>query len=318
MEYRDYYKTLGVSKNASEKEIKSAFRKLARKYHPDMNPDDPQAESRFKEVNEAYEVLSDAEKRAKYDQLGADWKRWQQAGGRAQDFNWNQWATGPAGQRVYTQNINMEDLEDLFGGGNPFSDFFTSIFGGVGMRGGASRRGINGFDFQSRPQRGQDFEQEVEISLTEAHHGTTRLLEKDGRRLQVKIPAGAKTGTRVRMRGEGGSGSGQAGDLYLRVKVSLDPRFERKGDDLFTNVPVDLYSAVLGGEVRVPTLTGEVKLKIPAGSQNGQKFRLRGKGMPKLKKKDQFGDLYATLDVRLPKKLSDKQREHFEALRDLG
>ena len=192
MEYRDYYKTLGVSKNASEKEIKSAFRKMARKYHPDVNPDDPQAESRFKEVNEAYEVLGDSEKRAKYDQLGADWKRWQQTGGGAQDFNWNQWATGPAGQRVHTQNINMEDL---FGGGSPFSDFFTSIFGGAGIRGNTSQRGVNGFDFQSRSQRGQDLEQEIEISLTEAYHGTTRLLEKDGRRLQVKIPAGAKTGT---------------------------------------------------------------------------------------------------------------------------
>jgi curved DNA-binding protein len=312
MEYRDYYKTLGVNKNASEKEIKSAFRKLARKYHPDMNPDDPQAESRFKEVNEAYEVLSDSGKRAKYDELGADWKRWQQTGGRAQDFNWNQWATGSAGQRVRTQNINMEDLEDLFGGGNSFSDFFTSIFGGAGMRGDT-----HGFDFQNQPQRGRDFEQEVEISLAEAHHGTTRLLEKDGRRLQVKIPAGAKTGTRVRMRGEGGS-KGQAGDLYLRVKVLPDQRFERQGDDLCTTVPIDLYSVVLGGEVLVPTLSGEVKLKIPAGSQNGQKFRLRGKGMPKLKKKDQFGDLYARLEVQLPRKLSAKQREHFEALRDLG
>jgi curved DNA-binding protein len=319
MEYRDYYKILGVKKNASEKEIKSAFRKLARKYHPDVNPDNPQAESRFKEVNEAYEVLGDSDKRAKYDQLGADWKRWQQTGGRAQDFNWNQWATGsPAGQRVYTQNVNMEDLQDLFGGDNPFSDFFTSIFGGVGMRGGGSRVGANDFGFQSQPQRGQDLEQEVEISLTEAYHGTTRLLDKNGRRLQVKIPAGAQTGTRVRMRGEGtSSGDSQAGDLYLRLKVSPDPRFERDGDDLSTTIPVDLYSAVLGGEVSVPTLSGKVKLKIPAGSQNGQRFRLRGKGMPKLKQKDQFGDLYAKLDVQLPKKLSAKQREHFEALREL-
>jgi curved DNA-binding protein len=316
MEYRDYYKTLGIKKNASEKEIKSAYRKLARKYHPDVNPDDPQAESRFKEVNEAYEVLSDSGKRAKYDQLGADWKRWQQTGGGAQDFNWNQWATGPAGQRAYTQNVNVEDLQDLFGDGNPFSDFFTSIFGGAGMRGGASRAGVNDFDFQTRPRRGQDIEHEIEISLTEAYHGTTRLLDKDGRRLQVKIPAGAKTGTRVRMRGEGGAGN-QAGDLYLRVKVSADPRFERKGDDLSTIVPVDLYTAVLGGEVRVPTFSSEVKLKIPAGSQNGQKFRLRDKGMPNLKKKGQFGDLYAKLNVQLPKKLSPKQREHFEALREL-
>ncbi|MBN1994607.1 MAG: DnaJ domain-containing protein [Anaerolineae bacterium] len=315
MEYKDYYQILGVNKNASEKDIKSAFRKLARKHHPDMNPDDPQAEARFKEINEAYEVLGDPEKRAKYDQLGADWHRWQQAGGNSQDFNWGQWATGPAGQRVNVRYANMQDLEDLFGGGNPFSDFFTSIFGGMG----SDPRG-SGFDYRPQPRRGQDLEQEVEITLAEAYHGTTRLLTKDGRRLQVKIPAGAKTGTRVRMRGEGGGSrsGGQTGDLYLRVKVAPDPRFERKGDELHTTVPVDLYTAVLGGETRVPTLSGEVNLKIPAGSQNGQTFRLRGRGMPKLNKKDQHGDLYARLDVRLPTKLTAEQRKQFETLRKLG
>jgi curved DNA-binding protein len=318
MEYKDYYQILGVDKNATDKEIKSAFRKLARQHHPDVNPDDPQAEARFKEINEAHEVLGDPEKRAKYDQLGADWHRWQQAGGQPHDFNWDQWATGPAGQRVHVQYATAEDLEDLFGGGNPFSDFFTSIFGGMGMPNGGSR--AHGFDFQTQSQRGQDLEHEVEISLAEAYHSTTRLLTKDGRRLQVKIPAGAKTGTRVRMRGEGASGSvgGQAGDLYLRVKVTPDPRFERRGDNLHTTAPVDLYTAVLGGEVGVPTLSGEVKLKIPAGSQNGQTFRLRGKGMPKLNKKKQHGDLYAKLNVRLPTKLTAKQREHFETLQRLG
>ncbi len=323
MEYKDYYKILGVSKNASEKEIKSAYRKLARKYHPDVNTEDPEAETRFKEINEAYEVLGDPDKRTKYDQLGTNWHRWQQQGGRSQDFDWSQWATGPAGQRVHTQYVNMEDLEDLFGGGgggSPFSDFFTSIFGG-GMGGRTSQPGGGGFNYRTaRPQRGQDMEQEVEISLTEAYHGTTRLLEKDGRRLQVKIPAGAKTGTKVRMRGEGGGSAtgGQSGDLYLRVKVAPDPRFERNGSDLTATIPVDLYTAVLGGEVKVNTLSGEVNLKIPAGSQNGQTFRLRGKGMPKLGKKEQYGDLYAKLNVRLPTDLTDKQREHFEALQQLS
>jgi curved DNA-binding protein len=263
-------------------------------------------------------VLGDPEKRAKYDQLGADWHRWQQAGGHPYDFNWNQWATGPTGQRVHVQYASAEDLENLFGGGNPFSDFFTSIFGGMGTRNGGSR--TSGFEYRPQSQRGQDLEHEVEISLSEAYHGATRLLTKDGRRLEVKIPTGAKTGTRVRMRGEGGSGSvgGQAGDLYLRVKVTPDPRFERKGDNLYTTAPLDLYTAVLGGEVRVPTLAGEVKLKIPAGSQNGQTFRLRSKGMPKLNKKGQHGDLYAKLKVRLPTKLTAEQREHFEALQRLG
>ena len=316
MEYKDYYKILGVDKTASGKEIKAAYRKLARKFHPDDNPNDPKAEERFKEINEAHEVLSDREKRAKYDQLGADWQSWQQTGGRPGDFNWGQWAAGPEGQRVHVRYGTPEDLEDLFGGGgSPFSDFFTSIFGGMG--GAGARRGSGGFEYQPRPQTGQNLEHEVDISLAEAHQGTTRLLNKDGRRLEVKIPAGAKTGTRVRMRGEGGTGmaGGQAGDLYLKVNVAPDPRFERKEDDLYVTVPVDLYTAVLGGEVRVPTLSGEVSLKIPPGSQNGQSFRLRGKGMPKLGKSSERGDLYTRLDVRLPTQLTPRQRELFDQLR---
>jgi curved DNA-binding protein len=316
MEYKDYYKILGVTKNADEKEIKTAFRKLARQHHPDVNPDDAQAEERFKEINEAYEVLGNAEKRAKYDQLGADWQRWQQRGGSPNDYNWGDWTTGPGGQRVHVQYGSPEDLEDLFGGDSAFSDFFTSIFGGVG-RGSAPN---GGFEYRPRPQRGHDFEHEVDISLAEAYHGTSRLLNKDGRRLEVKIPAGAKTGTKVRMRGEGGSGvsGGEAGDLYLKVQVAPDARFERKEDDLHVTVSPDLYSVVLGGEVAVPTLSGEVKLKVPAGSQNGQIFRLRGKGMPKLGKSGEYGDLYATLNVRLPATLTAEQREHFEQLRQLS
>ncbi len=313
MDYKDYYKILGVDKKASEKEIKAAYRKLARKYHPDMNPNNPQAEARFKEINEAHEVLSDPQKRAKYDQLGADWQRWQQMGGRPGDFDWSQWAAagGPGGGRVNVRYGNPEDLEGLFGGGSPFSDFFTSIFGG-GMP-----RGAGGFNVRTRPQTGQDLEHEVEISLAEAYHGTSRLVNKEGRRLEVKIPAGAKTGTKVRMRGVGGEGmrGGQAGDLYLKVKVAADPRFERKDNDLYVTTPVDLYTAVLGGEVRVPTMNGEVTLKIPAGSQNGQTFRLRGKGMPKIGQAGEHGDLYARLDVRLPTKLTPRQRELFEQLR---
>lgn len=321
MEYKDYYKTLGVDKKATDKEIKSAFRKLARQYHPDINPDDPQAEARFKEINEAYEVLGDREKRTKYDQLGADWQRWQRTGGQPGDFNWDQWTATPGGGRAHVRYGTPDNLADLFGSDSPFSDFFNSIFGGLGggmgQSGGFS--GLDGFDFRFEPQRGQDLEQEVEISLVEAYRGTTRLLSKDGRRLQVKIPPGAKTGTRVRVRGEGGGGAagGQAGDLYLRVKVARDPRFERKGDDLHVTVPVDLYSAVLGGEARVPTLTGDVKLKIPAGSQNGRVFRLRGKGMPELRRPSRHGDLYARIEVRLPTDLTAEQRELFEQLRRL-
>ncbi|HEY74889.1 MAG TPA: J domain-containing protein [Thermoflexia bacterium] len=314
MEYKDYYQILGVSRDATEDEIKRAYRRLARKYHPDVNPGDKEAEERFKEINEAYEVLSDPEKRRKYDQLGAAWREWERMGGRPGDFDWSQWvSTAPGGQRVYVRYGTAEDLEDLFGGSSPFSDFFTQIFGGLGGAPG-------GFEFRTRPRRGQDLEQEVEISLEEAYHGTTRLLQKDGRRLQVKIPPGAYTGLRIRMAGEGGPGAagGQPGDLYLRVRVAPHPRFERRGDDLYTTVPVDLYTAVLGGKVRVETLAGPVILTIPPGTQNGQTFRLRGKGMPKLRQKGQYGDLYARVEVRLPTRLTPRQRELFEELRRLS
>ena len=317
MEYRDYYQTLGVSKDADEKEIKRAFRKLARECHPDVNPGDARAEERFKEINEAHEVLSDPEKRAKYDQLGSAWRDWDRMGGRPGDFDWSQWATGApggAGQRVHVRYGTPEDLDDLFGGGSPFSDFFSQIFGGMGVGVGGSP---GGFEYRVRPQRGRDYEQKVAISLREAYQGTARTLQKDGRRLEVKIPPGARTGTRVRIAGEGGPGAagGAAGDMYLRVDVLPDPQFERRDDDLYTTVPVDLYTAVLGGQTQVPTLSSPVRLTIPAGTQNGRTFRLRGKGMPRLRQPDQHGDLYAKVDVQLPTQLGARQRELFEELR---
>jgi curved DNA-binding protein len=310
MEYKDYYKVLGVPKTASEKEVKSAFRRLARQYHPDANPDDPQAEEHFKELNEAYEVLSDPDKRAKYDQLGADWQRWQRAGRQPGDFDWSQWTTGRPGERVHVRYGSPDDLRDLFGGSSPFSDFFSQVFGGMG-----------GGGFQGRPpvaRRGQDYEQPVEVTLQEAYHGTTRLLRKDSRQIQVKIPPGADTGTRIRLRGEGGEGLGgaQAGDIYLRVVLLPDPRFERKGDDLYTTVPVELTTAVLGGQVEVPTVDGKVRLTIPEGTQNGRLFRLRGKGMPRLRQPSEHGDLYARVEVQLPTRLTTRQRELFEELQE--
>ncbi len=319
MEYKDYYQTLGVNKNAGEKEIKSAYRKLARKYHPDVNPNNKNAEARFKEINEAYEVLGDSQKRTKYDQLGSNWHRWQQTGGNAGNFDWGQWmgSMGGAGggPRVNVRYGTPDDFGDLFGGsGGGFSDFFTSIFSGAGRAGGRSTQNPQG----ALNQNGRDIEHDLEISLAEAYKGTTRIVNKDGRRLQVKIPAGAKTGTRVRMRGEGNkSFGGKAGDLYLKVTVAPDPRFERDGSSLHVEVPVNLYTAVLGGEIRVPALSGDVRLKIPAGAQNGQKMRLRGKGMPKLRKSNEYGDLFVKLNVRLPKKLSVAQKELFEQLRKL-
>jgi curved DNA-binding protein len=326
MEYTDYYDILGVEREASQEEVKRAFRRLARKHHPDVNPDNPEAEERFKEINEAYEVLSDPEKRQKYDRLGANWRRYQQTGGQPGDFDWGQWTTGAPGsggpQRVYVRQGTPEDFEDLFGGGSPFSDFFTQIFGGMGAGAGsgAAPGGAGGFNYQVRPQRGRDYEQEVEISLREAFDGTSRILQQDGRRLSVTIPPGARTGTRVRVAGEGGSGAagGEAGDLYLRVKVEPDSRFQRETDDLHIAVPVDLYTAVLGGETRVPTMEGSVMLTIPAGTQNGQRFRLRGKGMPRLRKPEDHGDLYAEVSVQLPTDLTARQRELFEQLRGIS
>ncbi len=322
MEYRDYYKTLGVSKSADAKQIKKAYRKLARKYHPDVNPNNKEAEQKFKEINEAYEVLSDSEKRQKYDQLGADWFRYQQAGGDPSGFDWSKWGGGGAGggPRVHVRYGNMGDLGDMGG----FSDFFSQIFGNMGgMEGMSGARGFGGFDTRQRvrPRRGQDYEHEVQITLREAYSGTKRVLQKEGgSRLEIKIPAGAKTGTRVRMAGQGGQSrsGGAAGDLYLVVKVVPDEQFERKDDDLFANVDVDLYTAVLGGEVRVPTMTGQVALTIPAETQNGRMFRLRGKGMPHLGRSDVYGDLYAKIRVLLPTNLTPRQKKLFEELRDLS
>jgi curved DNA-binding protein len=312
MEYKDYYKILGVDKKASEKEIKKAYRKLARKHHPDVNPGDDSAEDRFKEINEAHEVLSDPDKRKKYDQLGASWRQYQHTGGQPGGFDWGQWYTQPGGGRVH---VEYADLSDLFGGGGGFSDFFSAVFGGAG-RGGSTTGRTRG---QPYATPGQDYEQEVEITLEEAFSGTTRVMEKDGRRLEVKIAAGVQTGSRVRMRGEGGGshGGGDKGDLYLRVKVLPHGTIERRGDDLYCDVPVDLYTAVLGGEVRVPTLKGGAMLRIPPETQGGKTFRLKGQGMPHLKDAQKHGDLYAKVSVQVPEKLSDKERQLFRELANM-
>jgi curved DNA-binding protein len=312
VEYKDYYKILGVDKKASQKEITKAFRKLARKYHPDVNPGDKEAEERFKEMNEAHEVLSDAEKRKKYDQLGASWSQWRNMGADPGGFDWTQWYAQPGSSRVHVQ---YGDLGDLFGGAGGFSDFFEAIFGGLGQRGG----GTWGTRAQPQAARGQDYEQEVEITLEEAFSGTARMLQKDGRRLEVKIPPGVETGSKVRMRGEGGEGfgAGTKGDLYLKVRVLSHRTFERKGSDLHCEVPVDLYTAILGGEVRVPSLKGGAMLKIPPETQSGKSFRLKGQGMPHLKDPQKRGDLYAKVRVKVPQNLTDKEKELFGQLANL-
>lgn len=329
MEYKDYYDILGVSKNASKEEIQKAFRKKARDHHPDVNPDDPNAEERFKEINEAYQVLSDPEKRKKYDRFGKQWKQYQQGGGQAEDFDWSRWAAGsPGGQRggYTTHRVSPEEFEQMFGGGGlgGFSDFFETLFGGgaasAGFGFGNQRSARRTQQRRARPQPGRDLEHSVEISLNEAFRGTSRIIRKsDGSRIEAKIPPGVHTGSRVRLSGQGQAGmrGGQQGDLYLKIKVRDHPRFERKGNDLKTTKSVNLYTLVLGGEVKVSSLDKTVKLDIPPGTKNNTTFRLSGLGMPSLDNPDKRGDLYVKVEARIPENLSQKEKELFEELRQL-
>lgn len=299
MEYKDYYQTLGVGKTADDDEIKKAYRKLAKQYHPDRNPGDKASEEKFKEINEAYEVLSDSQKRSRYDQLGSSYNQWQQQGGTPNSYNWDQWYTyTPEGSQV-----NYDDLGDMFG----FSDFFQQIFGGgVGFTGTSTRR-------QQRPAA---YEQPVSISFSEAYNGTKRILQMGSRRMEVKIPAGSRTGTKIRFAGEGPAATrGSKSDLYLVIEVTPDSRFEQSGDDLHTDSVVDLYTAVLGGEVKLATPSGDVLLKIPAGTQPGQAIRLSGRGMPSIRNSQVKGDLYAHIKVNIPRFLTSQQRDLFEKLR---
>lgn len=317
MEYKDYYKILGVDRKASKADIKRAYRKLALQYHPDRNPGNKQAEEKFKEINEAYQVLSDPDKRGRYDQLGESYANYQQRGGAPGGFNWDDWFVQQQAQGGRRGNVQVDigDLNDILGGGG-FSDFFRSIFGG-GMpdmgqeprQRSASRR---------EAARPSSYEQETEITLQEAYQGTTRRFEIDGRRIDVKIPAGARTGTKVRVAEALSGQEGQKGDLYLVIRVLDDPKFERKGSDVFTDAAMDLYTAVLGGEATVETLSGNVVLTIPPGTQPGQTFRLAGRGMPNLKNPESHGDLFARAKVRIPRNLSPKQRELFQQLKNSG
>ncbi len=318
MEFKDYYATLGVARDASDKEIKQAYRKLARKLHPDVNPGDKQAESRFKAINEAHEVLGDPEKRRKYDELGANWRLYEQAQqqGGPSPFD-GFWQRHTGGARGGGATVSEDDVREMFGGDDPFSDFFHVFFGGAGGQGAPAGRAGR----QARSRRGRDVEQELELSLDEALSGATRRLaiKHDGhaRSVDVRIPAGVSDGSRVRVAGEGGPGSAGAGsgDLYLRVRLAPHARFERRGRDLHARVAVPVTRAVLGGEAEIHTLDGRsLRLKIPAETQNGQVFRLKGHGMPAVGKPDDRGDLYVTVEARLPRGLSPEARRLYEAL----
>jgi len=291
MDYKDYYKILGVERKASADDIRTAYRKLAMKYHPDKNPGDKKAEDKFKDINEAYQVLSDDQKRARYDQLGSAYTDFRSGGGRPTDFRWDDWFQQNGGQ-------GGGGYADPFGGGggSNFSDFFRTIFGEAAR---SSARN------QSAPQ---GYQQEVDISFQEAFDGTTRQLQTNGRKLQVRIPAGVKTGSKVRVAGAAPDGS----DLYLIVNIPEDARFEMNGSDLTTTSTVDVFTMILGGDAEVETPTGKVKLGIPPGTQPEQVFRLAGRGMPHLKTPTTRGDLYVKLKVQIPKYLSTKQRELLE------
>jgi curved DNA-binding protein len=325
MDFKDYYSTLGVAKTATEKEVKQAYRKLARKHHPDVNPGDKSAEVRFKEINEAYEVLGDAAKRKKYDELGSNWRMYEQAGaspGGAGAGGWNPGAGGGGPQGGGFRTMTEDEMRDMFGDSDPFSDFFHTFFGGAapgGDAGGQARRGG-----RRGARQGRDVEHELDLGLEDAYQGATRRLAMthDGhaRTVDVRIPPGVSDGSRVRVGGEGehGTGGAPSGDLYLRIRLAPHPKFERKGRDLYTHVAVPLTTAVLGGEADVQTLGGKpLRLKIPPTTQAGQVFRLKGHGMPAVGKPDDRGDLYATVDVELPRSLTPEQRQHFEALQKM-
>jgi len=331
MDFKDYYSTLGVTKTASDKEIKQAFRKLARKYHPDVNPGDKAAEAKFKEVNEANEVLSDPEKRKKYDELGANWRAYENVPPGANPYAGSPFGGGPFGGGGWStrgggsgfRTMSEEEVSEMFGGGDdsPFSDFFKTFFGGsVAEEAGNGPRART----RSRSRKGQDVEHPFELDLEDAIRGSVQRLQlrHDGhsRTVEVRIPAGVTDGSRVRVAGEGGrgAGSGASGDLYLRVQLKPHPVFDVKGRDVYTRARVAIPTAVLGGEVDVVTPEAKtLRLKLPAGTQSGQKFRLRGHGLPNVGKPDERGDLYANVEVEIPKSLSDEEKKHYEALREI-
>lgn len=287
MNYKDYYTTLGVTKSADEKDIKRAYRKLARQYHPDHNPGNQASEDKFKDINEAYEVLGNTENRQKYDQLGANYHRYQQMGGAPSGFDYSDWMSSPG----MHQSGNM--------GG--FSDFFSAIFG-------AQQQGMG-----SRPPRNRNTEHEITITLEEAYHGAQRTLQAGQDRFTAKIPQGAKTGTKIRLRGKGNAG----GNLILLITVAPHPIYERKENDLTAPLNVPVLTAILGGKVTVPTLTGDVTLSIPAGTQNNRHIRLRGKGMPHIKNNDHYGDLIAQINIQVPQQLTDEEHTLYQQLAQL-
>lgn len=321
MDFIDYYKVLGVNKNATADEIKSAYRKLARKHHPDLNPNDKEANKKFQQINEANEVLSDPDKRKKYDQYGKDWqhaeafeKAQQEAGtrgGRRRGAGQDQGFGGAQGFGGSAEGFGGEGGEWHSSDDSGFSDFFESLFGHAGRNQGA-QGGQAKF-------RGQDYQAELEISLAEAATTHQRVLTVNGKNIRITIPAGVENGQIIKLKGHGAPGvnGGPDGDLYITFSIADDARWTREGNDLHMKVHLDLYTAVLGGELTVDTLTGKVKLKIKPDTPNGNVVRLKGKGFPIYKQEGLAGDLYVTLEVKLPTNLTEKEKELFRQLQAL-
>jgi curved DNA-binding protein len=301
MEYKDYYKILEVDKSASKEDIKKKYKKLARKYHPDVNPGNKEAEEKFKAINEAHEVLSDEEKRKKYDTLGADWKRYEQAGD-AGGFDWEQYAQagGRGRQRHYTNaDFNQGD----------FSDFFSSVFGDMGGGGRSSQRRTMAF-------KGQDYAAELTLTTEEAYQGVQKTITVTGKNLRITIKPGVEDGQTIRLKGNGapGANGGENGDLYITLRIAPDPRYTRQGSDLYVDTPVPVYLAALGGEALVHYPGGQVKIKIKPGTQNGTLLRLKGKGFPVYNQAHQQGDLFVKVNLQLPENLTDQEKDLFRQL----
>jgi curved DNA-binding protein len=322
MDYKDYYSILGVSKTATQEEIKKAFRKLARKYHPDVNPGDAAATEKFKEISEAYEVLSDTEKRQKYDQFGSQWQQYEKTGGHPEDFNWSQWQASPGSSYSY-RTVTPEEFAEMFGGESHeghFSSFFETLFGGGGRPFTGGAQAGPEARYRPRPRHGRDLEHTLTVTLEEAFHGGSRILEwETGRKIEAKLPPGVKTGSKLRLKGQGepGRDGGEPGDLLLHLEVLPHERFVRDGDNLSLMLPVDLFTLLLGGKVTVPGIDRAVVLDIPPGTANGRVFRLKGLGMPHLKNTQQRGDLLVKVEAVLPERLGDKEKELVQQWRDL-
>jgi curved DNA-binding protein len=303
MTYKDYYKDLGVRKTATPAEIKKAYRKLANKYHPDKAKGNKAAEDKFKEINEANEVLSDPVKRKKYDQFGADWKHYEEAGARPGGFDWSKYAAGSGGQ---TRQAGTDESGAMFGE-EGVNDLFEMLFG---QRGGRrpGRRGV--------VIKGEDLQTETTLSLEEAYHGTTRLIQVNGQTIKVTVKPGVadRQMLRVSGKGAGGSSGGPNGDLYLTVKIAPHPEFHRKGNDLHRDLPVELYTALLGGKTRIKTLKGDVTVSIAKGTPNGKELKLRGLGMPVYGRKMEYGDLLVNVAIVLPENLSEVELNMFGTL----